>query len=316
MNFDAIIAAVNSGDQVDIGVAGISIDPDREELVDFSDPYYNADISFVVKENSSISRANAKAKMLNANLRYAVQSGTTGEAFVRENFPKAQVMAFNNANDCFSAVMADQADVVCSTSAVNTNLLKSTYKDMRIIREIATNEQYGIAINKDNDGLRNKVNAILSNMQEDGTISKIANKVGLSTDNNIVTKPLQTLKCTAKTNSIAENIVMGDTPTRVTYEAQASKNELVTEIDLTFPDGTSFGYEDAQATLLTGSEQLTRAVLTTEFSADGQTLKAKFKNQDELKPGSVFRIEIYNVVFPRNGGDMVLQGQYCLSDGK
>lgn len=316
MNFDAILAAITSGNQVDIGIAGISIDQERLKLVDFSEPYYDADISFVAKGNSAFNMVNAKTKMSESGVRYAVQSGTTGEMYVHENYPKGEVQAYNNANDCFAAVLAGQADIVCSTSAVNLNLLKSTYKDMRTIREVATGEQYGIAINKENSALKTKINAILANMKEDGTMQKIANSYGLESKKGLVTKGLQTIKCTARPNSAALDSVVGNVATRVTYEAQSAKNEKVSGFQLTFPDDTSFNTDGLTVTMLSGENLLVRSVLASSVTKENNTVVVRFDDMSQVIPGAYFRIEINNVVFPKHGGMIQIDGRYSLSSGE
>lgn len=316
MNFDAIIAAVASGNQVDLGIAGISIDPDRSKLVDFSDSYYDADISFASKTDGEISRANAKIKMNSSSVRYAVQSGTTGESYVRENFPRSQIITFNNANDCFAAVVADKADVVCSTTAVNTSLIKTTYNNMHTIREVATGEQYGIAINKDNDGLKSRINAVITNMKDDGSMQRIANKVGLNMTGGVVKETMHTVKCTAKTNSMSQNSVLGGTPTRLTYESQAAPDEVISGISLIMPDGTEFSYDNAQVTMLLGDDLLTRAIINTEVSKNGQEISFKFSDLSQIKPGAYYRIEIYDVVFPSKGGEITVKGSYTSVGGQ
>lgn len=49
---DEIIAAVQSGD-ADVAIAGISITTDREQIIDFSQPYYNSGLQIVTKQSSS-----------------------------------------------------------------------------------------------------------------------------------------------------------------------------------------------------------------------------------------------------------------------
>ena len=57
LNFDAIIAAVSSGTQCDCAMSGITINAERQKVVDFSEPYYISDLRFVVSETCDISLA-------------------------------------------------------------------------------------------------------------------------------------------------------------------------------------------------------------------------------------------------------------------
>lgn len=53
MNFDAIVAAVQTG-KLDVGVSGITITDERKESVAFSDPYFVASQSILVQKDSPI----------------------------------------------------------------------------------------------------------------------------------------------------------------------------------------------------------------------------------------------------------------------
>lgn len=216
MNFDALIAAVSSGNQCDVGMSGITVNPERLKSVDFTDEYYISDISFIVNEKSSINSANAKYKIYDNSLRFAVQSGSTCEAYARENFPNAQIITYGTENDGFSAVFADQADIVCSTKAVAANLLKTQFSSMRDVLDIATGEEYAIAVCKDNPALTSALNDALSVIVADGTMQKLYAKYGITSGESLKANKLQTVKCTAKTNSMASNNVLGGLTTRIT----------------------------------------------------------------------------------------------------
>lgn len=49
MNFDGLIAALSSG-KVDMVIAGMTVDEERAQQVDFSDKYYKAAQVIIVKE--------------------------------------------------------------------------------------------------------------------------------------------------------------------------------------------------------------------------------------------------------------------------
>jgi len=51
MDFNGIIPALQTGN-VDIAIAGITITDEREEIVDFSDPYYDSGLRILVSQNN------------------------------------------------------------------------------------------------------------------------------------------------------------------------------------------------------------------------------------------------------------------------
>lgn len=121
---------------------------------------------------------------------------------------------------------------------------------------------------------------------------------------------LDVAKCTARTNAEGSNDVLGATETRITWEGQSAPEERVAGLSLTFPDGSSFSTDDARVTMLSGENLMTRTSIEASFSADGQTLNAVFAEPAEA--GGYFRLEVYGVFFPAEGGDMVLTGSYAV----
>lgn len=173
MNFDGILTAVAAGGQCDLGISGFSIDPERAKTVNFSDSYYIDDLAIAAMKDGKFATEEALA---GKDVRFAAQSGTTGESYIQENYPDAQVIAFTNSNDCFAAMAAGKVDAVCTNDAVVSSMVANSYTDAAIVTEIATGEEYGIAVNMDNEALLAAVNDALAEMQEDGTLQEIMNK--------------------------------------------------------------------------------------------------------------------------------------------
>ena len=177
LQFDAITPAIEAGGQADVGISGITILPDREEQVDFSDVYYIADQSVAVMKGSEITKDNVDDALNAEGMVIAVQSGTTGETFAQENFPNATVQPYGNATDAFAALQAGQesgeVDAVCMDKAVVERMLAEAYTDAEIVKNVATGEEYAVAVSKDNPGLLKAVNDALAALEADGTIDDL-----------------------------------------------------------------------------------------------------------------------------------------------
>ena len=171
LQFDAIIPAVAAGGQVDLGISGFSVDPERAKEIDFSDSYYIDDQAIAVMKDSGITADDVDAKLAEAKI--AVQSGTTGEAYVQENYPKATAQPYGNSTDAFAAMQSKNADAVCTNKAVVEKMLATAYTDATIVKQIATGEEYAMVIAKDNPALTSAVNAALAELKADGTIDKL-----------------------------------------------------------------------------------------------------------------------------------------------
>ena len=118
---------------------------------------------------------------------------------------------------------------------------------------------------------------------------------------------LETAKITARPNTGSGS------ETRITWEVQADADEELSGLSLTFVDGTTFGTDDTRLTMLSGEDLMDRTPMKPTCKADGQTLKIDF---GETAPaGGFFRVEVYGVTFPVEGGDEAFGGTYTLADG-
>ena len=161
LDFDGIVPAIAAGGQADAGLSGISITPDREEQVNFSEPYYIDNQAVAVPSSSTDVTEDNAAEVLNtAEMTIAVQSGSTGADFAAENFPNAEQLA------C-------QANAVCGNLAVVEQMLAGAYTDLHVVLTSATGEEYAIAVNKDNAELLNAINDAIAALKEDGTIDEL-----------------------------------------------------------------------------------------------------------------------------------------------
>lgn len=174
LQFDAIVTAVAAGGQCDVGISGFSITPERLKEVDFSSSYYVDDLGIAVMKDSGITSENLDEKLGAAGVKIAVQSGTTGEAQMLEDYPNATIVPYGNSTDSFAAMQAGQVDAVCTNLAVVNRTVAEAYKDAEVVKTIATGEEYGVAISKENPELTAAINAALAELKADGTIDKIA----------------------------------------------------------------------------------------------------------------------------------------------
>lgn len=88
MKFESVVTSVQTG-TADIGMAGLTITPAREEMVTFSDSYYNASQVLIVKGDDTTFDACKTAEDvekilegLNKDTKIGCQNGTTGEIYI------------------------------------------------------------------------------------------------------------------------------------------------------------------------------------------------------------------------------------------
>ena len=173
LQFDGIVPGIAAGGQADMGISGMTITPERLKEVDFSTSYYVDDQAIAVMKGGAITEENADEELNKEGVIIAVQSGTTGEAYVLENYPKATAQPYGNSTDSFAAMQAGQANAVCTNKAVVDRMLAGAYQDATVVKAIATGEEYGIAVSKDNPALTAAINDALAKMVADGTLDKL-----------------------------------------------------------------------------------------------------------------------------------------------
>lgn len=167
-NFDSLLTQVASATKMDIAVSSITITDERWDLVDFSDPYYDSNLAIVVKADSAFA---TKDDLADAAM--GAQSGSSGEAWIKENLGTNEYTPYTGPTDAMAALRTDKVQAVVYDAPVAENLCAGEYSDCKVLEIIPTGEQYGIAINKDNTKLTEDINSALAEMQADGTMDKL-----------------------------------------------------------------------------------------------------------------------------------------------
>jgi polar amino acid transport system substrate-binding protein len=152
--------ALENGD-CDVAAGAMTITPEREEVMDFSDPYFEATQALLTQKGSGYESLEDLA-----GKRIAVQEGTTGETYVKENLPEgAESVSYEDSVLMMEAVNNGQAD-----AGVNDNGLVNYYvesnPDVEVTTEFSTGEQYGFSVKKgDNDALLEAINDAIADQE-------------------------------------------------------------------------------------------------------------------------------------------------------
>jgi polar amino acid transport system substrate-binding protein len=169
-DFDTIFTAV-AGGQFDMVAAASTITEERQQTVDFSDPYYNSRQALVVAEGSDIE---TEADIGEGHV-VGVQRGTTGKAYAVENLETkgAQIKTYTNAPDAFRDLEAGGVDAVVNDEPASAEIIEDFPGQILIAAAIDTDEIYGFAFSKDNPELTEAVNGALAEIIADGTYEAI-----------------------------------------------------------------------------------------------------------------------------------------------
>jgi polar amino acid transport system substrate-binding protein len=181
--FDTIFTDLAAG-QFDVVISGATITPEREQQVNFSDPYFLSLQALVVQEGSGISSFDD----LGDGDSVSVQTGTTGEIWAEENLQPngVAIRAFPDYPPIYNALEAGQVDGVVydESSAIPETFNRP---GLEVVDTVNTNEFYGIAVDPNNQDLLDAVNEALAGMIEDGTYDEIFDSFPDCTDEEVKT---------------------------------------------------------------------------------------------------------------------------------
>ena len=172
MEFDGLIASVKTG-KVDMAVAGMTVDPERLENVDFSDTYYVATQVMVVQpDDTSIT----KAEDLKNGKKVGVVLGYTGDTIVTETLqvPEENIVRANRGIDVVQDVKNGRLDAVVVDSATGKALAEKNGLKFVEDPEVFESEEYAIAVQKGNTELLDQINEVLAEMTANGEIDALA----------------------------------------------------------------------------------------------------------------------------------------------
>lgn len=169
MDFSNIIAGVEGG-KLDGAISGISITEDRAKQVNFSEAYAKSVQVVLVKEDSDVKSINdLKGKKI------ATQLGSTGDTLANSDFDAENVQAFAKFSDAVLALQNGKVDAIILDKET-ADKFEDANDDLDILDSAYADEEYSIAISKDNQELLDKVNEVINELKENGELEKIVNK--------------------------------------------------------------------------------------------------------------------------------------------
>jgi polar amino acid transport system substrate-binding protein len=156
--------------QCDLVASAMTITPEREAVMGFSDGYYDSEQSLLVPADSSI----ASIDDLDG-VKVGVQKGTTGETYANDNATGADIVVFPSDGEMYAAIKAGQVEALLQDLPVNLDHQNDPKAagQFKVVETYSTDESYGLAVKKDNSELLDAVDEALSTMRDDGDYQKI-----------------------------------------------------------------------------------------------------------------------------------------------
>lgn len=170
-DFDTIFTAV-AGGEFDVVAAASTITEEREQVVDFSDAYYNSRQSLAVN-TAETPDITGVADVGEGDV-IGVQRGTTGKDWAEENLAPqgAEIRTYPAAPAAFQDLAAGGLTGVVNDEPATAEII-ADLPDLAIVEAIDTGEQYGFAFSPENPELRDAMNGVLAEVIADGTYQQI-----------------------------------------------------------------------------------------------------------------------------------------------
>lgn len=170
LDWDSLVPAVQSG-TVDCVIAGQSITAERQEMVDFTEPYYYATIVTLTKNDSPYASATSVADLAGATC--TSQQNTIWYDICLPQIPDANILpAQESAPAMLVALESGRCDIVVTDQP--TGLAATVaYPDFTLLDFTGTEGEFevsdeeiniGISLQKGNTELCDKINSVLTKM--------------------------------------------------------------------------------------------------------------------------------------------------------
>ena len=188
VDFGAILGGVESG-MYDIGMAGMTVKEERLQQVNFSNTYATAKQVVIVKADAAYTSfeefytgfdADGNPTGIIDGLKIGVQQDTTGHIYASDDlenwgFGEDAVIPYKTGPDAVQALLTGKVTaVIIDNEPAKTFVAQNA--GLKILDGAYADEEYAIAIKKENSDLLAKVNAALTKLTDDGSIDTIVKK--------------------------------------------------------------------------------------------------------------------------------------------
>ena len=177
-SWDVMIQAVHDG-QFDIGMDGITINPERAEQIDFSDAYLTSQQFMLVRADED-RFTDAKSFAADPNLLIGAQAGTTNfyvavSAVLDGDEKNPRIKLFDTFGASVQALKSGDVDTVLMDQSSANGYIGANPGAFKVVGDPLGTESFGFILTKGSD-LLDPVNAALATIVADGTLDKLTEK--------------------------------------------------------------------------------------------------------------------------------------------
>lgn len=171
VDFDGVLMELQTK-AVDLGVAGLSPDPKRESIMDFSDIYYEGGQSFVCTQANK-DKFSSLADVNAAGLQIGAQTGSIQVDLAQTNSPDTDIIQLTKVTDIVAELIAGKLDGAYIETAVAESYAKN-YPDLCVVLDVPYDGAEGsaIGVSKGNEALKAAVNEAIKSAKESGKMDE------------------------------------------------------------------------------------------------------------------------------------------------
>ena len=174
--FEGLPAALNNG-QIDAAIAALSVTPERQQYMDFSNVYFTSQDEILARSDANIAAITA-APML-SQYRVGVERGSVFASWIRDTLvntglmPQSNLLEYLAAGDAVRDLREGRNDlVIMDALAADEYLLAG---DIVSVGKNLNTQLLAIGLPKGASVFQQKINEVLVQLQNDGTIARLAN---------------------------------------------------------------------------------------------------------------------------------------------
>jgi len=170
--FDGLIPALKTG-RIDLIISSMTATPEREDSIDFSQPYLRTGLCLLVSKKSvirSIEDADQPGYAI------AVKQGTTGQLYAKTHVKRATVLVLDKEDACVLEVAQGKAQAfIYDQMSVFEHWQRNKDTTAALLKPFQE-EDWAVGIRRNNDRLKDKVNAFLRAFRAEGGFNRLGDK--------------------------------------------------------------------------------------------------------------------------------------------
>lgn len=168
--WDGLIPSLQSG-KADCVISSMTITDERAEVVDFSEPYANAQLALLVNADSDVETVddlNQQGKSI------AVKTGSTGDIYATKNLPECNIIRLADESACVTEVSQGKADAfIYDQLTIYRNQQKNPDTTKAVYIPFQDAENWGIAVKKGNTELLDQLNEFIEESKTNGEFDRL-----------------------------------------------------------------------------------------------------------------------------------------------